>query len=54
MLLSMAISRIIFAFKNPNNCEDSDLVILLNGGLPEVVVVVWLGDELNLLEMSQM
>lgn len=54
MLLSMAISQIIFAFNNPNNCEDSDLVMLLNGGLPEVVVVVWLGDELNLLEMSQM
>lgn len=50
----MAVSQIILPFNNLNNCEDSDLGILLNGGLSEVVVVVWLGDELNLLEMSQM
>lgn len=54
MLLSMAVSQIILAFNNLNNCEDSYLGILLNGGLSEVVVVVWLGNELNLLEMSQM
>ena len=53
MLLSMAASQINLAFNNLNNCEDPDLVISLNGGLSEVVVEVWLGDEVNLVEMSQ-
>lgn len=46
MLLSMEISQITLAFDNFSNHEDSDWGVLLNGGMSEVVVVVWLGDEL--------